>query len=202
MLLTLHARAARDRRRHARRGGTRRRVTVARAPVRGGANGARRSRTTECCADHGRDPRRVIRRGLGTDAAILGVFCVVNFARTTGRSSACSARRDLRRVLRLDLRADHGRDRRRVLCRELRADQESKSAIPGAFFVASFSCTKGLIHYAFCLRAELELGLRGRLRLELIALSYFINIISLNNISGGPGVTLETSRRLVYFCPR
>jgi hypothetical protein len=119
VLLTLHARAARDRRRHARRGGTRRRVTVARAPVRGGANGARRSRTTECCADHGRDPRRVIRRGLGTDAAILGVFCVVNFARTTGRSSACSARRDLRRVLRLDLRADHGRDRRCVLRREL-----------------------------------------------------------------------------------
>jgi hypothetical protein len=78
-----------------------------------------RSRTTERRAEHGRDPWRVIRRELRADVAILDVFCVVNFARTTGRSSARSARRDLLR----GLCADHGRDRRRVLRRELRADQ-------------------------------------------------------------------------------
>jgi hypothetical protein len=82
-----------------------------------------RSRTTERRAEHGRDPWRVIRRELRADVAILDVFCVVNFARTTGRSSARSARRDLRRVLLRGLCADHGRDRRRVLRRELRADQ-------------------------------------------------------------------------------
>jgi hypothetical protein len=74
-----------------------------------------------------------------------------------------------------------------------------KCAVLGAFFVASSECTKGLILYALGLRAELELGLRARLRLEFIALSYFLNTISFNNISGGPGVTLETSRRLVYL---
>jgi hypothetical protein len=45
------------------------------------------------------------------------------------------------------------------------------------------------------LRAELVLCPRARLRLELAVISFFANIISFNNISGGPGVTMETSRQ-------